>query len=168
RDGSIIGSAVTNLDIHDIARTARTYGIGTFYIVTPYQDQQNLVREIIGHWQTGHGSTYNPARKEAFELVELASSFEAMTELAAEKRRRKPTLVTTSANVQERTLSYESSKTRIEEGEATVLVFGTACGLAPELTLQAEYSLPPLGGVTQYNHLSVRAAVAITCDRLLG
>ena len=42
--GEIIGSAVTNLDIHDIARTARTYGVAEYFIATPYEDQQNLVQ----------------------------------------------------------------------------------------------------------------------------
>ena len=46
KNQEIIGSAVTNLDIHDIARAGRTFGVGTFYIVTPYQDQQKLVAVI--------------------------------------------------------------------------------------------------------------------------
>ncbi len=37
--GETIGSAVTNLDIHDIARAARTFGVDRYYIITPYADQ---------------------------------------------------------------------------------------------------------------------------------
>ena len=74
----IIGSAVTNLDVHDIARVARTYGINKYYISTPYEDQQQLVSEIISHWQTGHGATYNPARKEALSIAEITNSVDVI------------------------------------------------------------------------------------------
>ena len=77
KKGEVIGSAVTNLDIHDIARTARTYGISRYFISTPYEDQQQLVRELLAHWQTGHGATYNPARKEALSRVQLTDSLDA-------------------------------------------------------------------------------------------
>lgn len=168
RNKEIIGSAITNLDLHDIARTARTYGVGKYYIVTPYADQQKLVAEIIDHWQEGHGSTYNPARKEAFSLVKLAGSLdEAIKEIEC-NRQRLPIMVTTSAVAQDNSLSFTESRKRIESGEPTLLLFGTAHGLAPEITGNADYTLPAIVGPTDYNHLSVRAAVAIICDRLLG
>jgi len=44
RKGEIIASALTNLDLHDLARTARTYNIPSCYIVTPLKDQQALAR----------------------------------------------------------------------------------------------------------------------------
>jgi hypothetical protein len=166
--GEIIGSAVTNLDIHDIARAAKTFGVDRYFIVTPYTDQQELVREIIDHWQNGHGSRYNPARKSAFDLVRLADSLDSVIEKVSEQRKCKPVLVTTSANVQENSITYGNAKRRIETGEPTLLVFGTAHGLALEITEKADYTLPPIGGQTGYNHLSVRSAVSIVCDRLLG
>ena len=168
RNREIIGSAITNLDLHDIARTARTYGIGKYYIVTPYTDQQKLVGEIIEHWQKGHGSTYNPARKEAFSLVKLSESLDAVVDDIRNNQHRVPTIVTTSALTQDKGLAYGESRKRIESGEQTLLLFGTAHGLAPELTKKATYTLPAIVGPTDYNHLSVRAAVAIICDRLLG
>jgi len=168
KKGEIIGSAVTNLDLHDIARISRTYGINRYYIVTPYKDQQELVHEIIEHWQTGHGSTYNPARKEAFSRVRLADSLEAVIEKSAARLGRTPVLVTTSAKYQDKSVSYLDSRKRIDTGESTLLVFGTAHGLAPEITELADYTLPSIEGWTDYNHLSVRSAVAIICDRLLG
>jgi len=168
KKGEVIGSAVTNLDLHDIARIARTYGIGNYYIVTPYADQQELVNEIIDHWQNGHGSTYNPARKEAFSLVRLASSLEEVLENVRFRRGMTPNLVTTSAKHQEKSVSYGESRKRIAEGDPALLVFGTAHGLAPEITQLADYTLPSINGRMDYNHLSVRSAVAIICDRLLG
>lgn len=168
RNSETIGSAVTNLDIHDIARTAKTYGIHNYYIVTPYSDQQQLVGEIMDHWQNGHGSSYNPARREAFELVRMAGSLEEVIETMRRRQGQDPVLVTTSALDQEKTLSYSYSRKRMATGEPTLLIFGTAHGLAAEVVAKADYTLPAITGRTGYNHLSVRAAVAIICDRLFG
>lgn len=168
KSGEIIGSAVTNLDIHDIARAAKTFGIDRYFIVTPYADQQELVLEIIDHWQTGHGSRYNPARKSAFDLVRMADSLESVITTITATRDCRPELVTTSANIQENSVSYGNARKRIEAGTPTLLIFGTAHGLAPEVTKLADYTLPPIGGTTEYNHLSVRSAVSIVFDRLLG
>ncbi len=168
KSGEIIGSAVTNLDIHDIARAAKTFGIDRYYIVTPYTDQQELVQEIIAHWQTGHGSRSNPARKSAFELVRIAGSLDSVIEEISATRKCRPDLVTTSANIQENSISYGNARKRLNSGIPTLLIFGTAHGLAPEITELADYTLPPIGGKTEYNHLSVRSAVSIVFDRLLG
>ncbi len=168
RKGETIGSAVTNLDLHDIARIARTYGVSRYFVVTPYEDQRKLVAEILAHWQSGHGSTYNPARKEAFSVVEQANSLEDVIRTMTNVYERKPALVTTSANTQENSVGYAQARQRIGEGEPTLLLFGTAHGLAAEITRMADYTLPAIAGRTGYNHLSVRSAAAIICDRLLG
>ncbi len=166
--GETIGSAVTNLDLHDIARASKTYGIDNYYIVTPYEDQQKLVTEILEHWKTGHGAKYNPARKEALELVSLATSLEEVRERVTKSRGHAPLLLTTSAKVQDKTLTYEDARARIEKKEAMLLLFGTAHGLTPEVMDMADYSLMPVGANTGYNHLSVRSAVSIVLDRLLS
>ncbi len=49
KKGEIIASAVTNLDLHDIARAARTFGVGRFFVVTPLADQKRLVEKIVAH-----------------------------------------------------------------------------------------------------------------------
>jgi tRNA (guanine37-N1)-methyltransferase len=48
-----------------------------------------------------------------------------------------------------------------------LLVFGTGSGLAPQ-ALEGAEMLSPLRCLDDYNHLSVRSAVAITVDRILG
>ena len=166
--GEIIGSAVTNLDIHDIARAGKTYGVDNYYIVTPYEDQQTLVKEILDHWQTGHGADRNPARKEALELVQLADSLETVIRKITDKRGQVPQLISTSARMQEKTLSYSDVRAKIAEKEPILLLFGTAHGLAPQVMEMTDYCLPPVGGNTGYNHLSVRSAVSIILDRLLS
>ena len=74
--GDQVVTAVTNLDLHDIARTARTYGISRFYVVTPAAEQLHLVERILQHWRQGHGAGYNPHRGEALQLIETVDSLE--------------------------------------------------------------------------------------------
>ena len=47
RRGESIGSAITNLDLHDIARAARTYGVHRYWVITPFVEQQEMAQEII-------------------------------------------------------------------------------------------------------------------------
>jgi hypothetical protein len=63
KNGDIIASAVTNLDLHDISRAAKTYGVRSFYVVTPLADQKTLIDRIVSHWVKGTGSKYNPKRR---------------------------------------------------------------------------------------------------------
>ena len=168
KKGETIGSAVTNLDVHDIARAARTYGVNRYYIVTPYGDQQQLVREIIGHWQDGYGATYNPARKEALGIVRLTDSLAAARDELTALYGRRPLLVGTSAQVQENTIGFTELRARATSGDPVLLVFGTAHGLAPELMAMMDATLPPIQEKADYNHLSVRSAASIILDRLLG
>jgi len=168
KTGETIGSAVTNLDLHDIARAARTFGVDHYYIATPYSDQQALVQEILDHWQTGYGATYNPARKSALDRVKISESLAAVINTVTEQRGQKPLILTTSARVQKNSISYRETRRRIATGEPMLLLFGTAHGLAPELSETADYTLPPIESTTGYNHLSVRSAVSIILDRLLG
>lgn len=164
----VIGSAVTNLDIHDIARTARTFGVAHYFVTTPYKDQRALVRELLDHWLTGYGATYNPARKEALELVTVESSFDRVISELTSKYGQRPILVATSAIVRDNTTSYEKITTAIDKGEPVLLIFGTAHGLAPEIMEKIDVCLPPIKGGSDYNHLSVRSAASIIIDRLLG
>jgi hypothetical protein len=49
-----------------------------------------------------------------------------------------------------------------------LLLFGTGWGLTQSVTDAADFRLEPIFGIASdgYNHLSVRSAVAIYCDRL--
>ena len=47
----IITTSVTNLDLHDIARAARTYDVECFFVVHPLANQQKLIKEIVSYWQ---------------------------------------------------------------------------------------------------------------------
>ncbi len=169
RVGEIIGSAVTNLDLHDIARACRTYGVDTFYVITPYRDQQNLVQEILDHWLTGHGSKVNESRKQAISLVKLCDDLDGLFDEVREKRGCCPTILATSARLIKNTVSFKETAAKITKGEPLLLLFGTAWGLADEVLAQVDGVLPPIIGASKdYNHLSVRSAVSIILDRLLS
>jgi hypothetical protein len=168
RNREIIGSAVTNLDLHDIARAGRTFGVDTYYLVTPFADQQRLVGEILDHWRTGYGAGYNVHRKEALSIVRLCADMAALYEEVTAKWQQRPTVLATSAADPENVLAYDEVRRRIFAGEPILILFGTGWGMAPELLAEVDGLLPPLNGVGDYNHLSVRSAAAIILDRLLG
>lgn len=167
--GETIGSAVTNLDLHDIARAAKTFGVNNYYVATPYEDQHVLIDEIVGHWLDGSGSRSNPARKEALSLIKTAYSLEEIVDRIRKKEQKKPLIVATSASKQTKEISYRDLKQHLRQGVSpVVLLFGTAHGIADELMEKTDATLPPIYGNSTYNHLSVRSAVSIILDRLLG
>lgn len=166
RRGDVITTAVTNLDLHDIARTARTYGVGRFFVITPVAEQRLLVERIRSHWRHGHGAAYNPHRGEALSLIELASNLEEAIGRWEELTGQAPVPVLTGAS-RRGGMSFESCR-ELAERHPLMLVFGTGWGLAPELYGNSPKVLEPVRGADGYNHLSVRAAAAVILDRLLG
>ena len=168
KNKEIIGAAVTNLDIHDIARAGRTYGVGAFYIVTPYEDQKKLVEEIISHWRSGYGATYNSDRKKALEVVHVCNDLQELYRQVTVEGQR-PVILATSAQSPDSVIwSYPQVKEKIDQGERILILFGTAWGLADEVIGEVDAMLPPISGGGTYNHLSVRSAASIVLDRLLG
>jgi len=167
----IITTSVTNLDIHDIARCAATYNVERYYIIHPLPTQHKLVQEIIDYWQKGYGAVYNPDRKEALELVALRESIEAVTEEIAGCYGGPVYTVVTDARTYPNSVSYRDFRGVLEEGGGNrnyLLLFGTGWGMTKEIMEQADYVLEPVRGRGGYNHLSVRSAVAIILDRILG
>lgn len=168
KNGEIIASAVTNLDLHDIARAARTYGVKAFYVVTPLEDQRALVGKILTHWREGEGARYNPKRGEALALIDIRATFDDACRAIAERENCRPKVVATSARLQNGNVSCASLRDRMAKGDPYVLAFGTAWGLTHEFLQTADYILDPIGGHNDYNHLAVRSAAAIVLDRLVG
>jgi len=164
-----IASATTTVDIHDLSRVARTYGVKRLYVVTPLTDQQRLVGRMLEHWKVGFGAKYNPHRKEALELVTVFSSLEEAVEDVGGAEGEIPLLVATdAARQEERSITYGRTRQILRASHVVLLLFGTAWGLDREILDRADYVLEPIEGVKEYNHLSVRAAAAIILDRLAG
>jgi len=166
KNGEVIASAVTNLDLHDIGRAAKTYAAGSFYVVTPLADQAVLVQRILDHWVQGPGAAYNPQRRLALEAVRLRSSLEAVIRDIATECGRPPRLVATSAKTSDGCIGFDRLRERLEAGVPHLLLLGTAWGLSKELLRIADERLTPIRGAGHYNHLSVRSAAAIILDRL--
>ncbi|MDQ1331226.1 MAG: hypothetical protein QG578_1493 [Thermodesulfobacteriota bacterium] len=167
KSGDIIASAVTNLDLHDIARASRTYGVKKFYVVTPLEDQKELTREIICHWTSGIGSTLNTDRRQAIELISIMDSVNAVIEDISADGKGYPKTVVTSAKDSPGCITYPELREMLEDFRPYLLLFGTGWGLAEEIVLKADYLLEPVKGNTDYNHLSVRSACSIILDRLI-
>ncbi len=168
KNGDIIASAVTNLDLHDISRAAKTYGVKSFYVVTPLKDQQVLAQRIIAHWISGAGAAYNPARRSALETIKVVDSLADVVEDIKGLENKYPETVVTSARRYPESIGYEEFRNVMKNGQPHLLVFGTAWGLAEPFISKADYVLEPIAGVSSYNHLSVRSAAAIILDRLAG
>lgn len=168
RNGETIGSAVTNLDLHDIARACRTYGVGTYWVITPYEEQRELVQSIIGHWTDGHGAKADSDRSQALSIIKVCPDLETMIREAGEKFGEKPRVLATCASERNNKIEYTEVRRSIRQQVPTMLLFGTAWGLADEAMALADGVLPPISGCTDFNHLSVRSAVSIILDRLLS
>ena len=168
KNGETIAAAVTALDLHDIARASKTFGVDAFYVVTPLKDQQTLVQQIIGHWVTGTGAQYNPDRQTALELIRLKPSLDDVLAEMESATGEKPRVVVTSARMEKSDLSYAALGEMVQVQRPVLLVFGTAWGLAPEVMDAADHRLAPINGRGDYNHLAVRSAVSIILDRVLG
>ena len=169
RKGEAITSAVTNLDIHDIARTGATYGIAGFYVVTPLVEQQRLVKRVISHWQEGLGGSLNPDRRAAFGLVRVADDLERVIgELKADASEGPLSVIGTTARRSRGCLSWKNFQKGVckREFECILLLFGTASGLHSSCLELCHHVLCPIDAGTGYNHLSVRSAVAIVLDRI--
>jgi hypothetical protein len=168
RQRQVIVSAVTNLDIHDIARAALTYGVRAFHVVTPLEDQRRLVKRLLTHWREGYGGHSHPERKMALELVTLAGSLAEVVASITRHSGQEPELLATGASLEGSSLSYSEARERIRKDKPLLILFGTGWGLSKELLDMADHRLAPIEGVSNYNHLSVRSAAAIILDRLLG
>ena len=168
KEGKVVTTAIANMDIHDIARLAKTYGLRGFYMINPISAQRAFAQEIIDHWREGYGATFNHSRRDAFELVSLKVSLnEVITEIETLSGQVPKTIVT-SANFNEECLSFTSLGKMLKSNNLPyLLIFGTGSGIADEVIKSADYRLEAIKGDGDYNHLAVRSAVAIILDRVI-
>jgi hypothetical protein len=169
RQGEEVTTSVTNLDVHDIARSARTYGLRGYFVVSPIEAQHPVVQRIVDHWCSGAGKHRFPERGEAIALVELCLSIDEAIAAIEAREGEPPRLVVTSAKPGPDRTSYAEEAERLRAGsQPTLLLFGTGHGLSDRVLQRADAFLEPIKGPTDFNHLSVRAAVAISLDRLFA
>ena len=166
--GAIVTTAVTNLDVHDLARSARTYGCSDYFVVHPIAAQRELVERIREHWTEGSSGRRIPDRREALGVLRVVESLaQAFEQLGG---RDHVEVWATAARPLGPAVTFAEARRRLEgEGKPVVLTFGTGWGLASGLIDSADALLEPIHAEHgDYNHLSVRSACAIALDRLLG
>ena len=165
----VITTAITNYDIHDIARASITYDVSKYFVIHNIPAQRELAATIMEHWKSGFGSTYNPDRKDAFTEVELVNSIRKAVDLVTEAEGVRPIIATTDARTYDNTITYSAMRKHLENDSRPVLVlFGTGYGMTKETMEEFDCILEPIYGHGEYNHLSVRSAVSIILDRLRG
>ncbi len=167
REGETVATSVTPLDLHDIGRMALTYGVAGYYVTNPYESQRRLVEEIIFHWREGIGGEHSPQRQRALSAAKVVATAEAAFDDVAALEGVEPFVAATTARrmpgaVPTREMADAAG------GRPVLLLFGTGYGLTEDLLLAADAALEPIAGRSDFNHLPVRAAVAIYLDRIFN
>ncbi len=159
----IVATALTNLDLHDIARSTRTYGCAGFIIVHPVAAQRELAQRIAAHW-LAEGAEKNDFRRQAIERIQVLASLDDARSYVERVAGRKPLVVATAARKAPGVVGYDE----LQHEGPLLLVLGTGWGLTDELMAGCDTRLAPIQATSDYNHLSVRSACAIILDRLYG
>ena len=132
--GEKSSTAITGMDLHDIARACRTYGIKKYLLVTPLAQQREMAKRIAGHWTSGWGSEYNPDRKEAFSTLKIFASVQKALAWVLEKEKREPFKIATTAKRHAGARHWLSLKREIlKKDHSPVFMFGTGWGLHDEV-----------------------------------
>lgn len=169
KQGSLITSSLTLIDLHDIARSAKTYALTNFYVAHPSPSMQRLARILRSHWQEGHGATYNPNRKDALELTQIVADLDEAIMQIDLRTGKLPKLIATSAREGAARISFKDMRAQLLSADSPfLLMLGTGWGMSEALLERADCCLEPVRGPGDYNHLSVRSACAIMLDRLFG
>ncbi|MGE0632721.1 MAG: RNA methyltransferase [Pseudobdellovibrionaceae bacterium] len=167
REKKIVATNVTNFDIHDIARASTCYGIEKYFIIHPMKEQLMYVDRVLDHWKVGPGSKFNPFRRKALQEVWTAESLDhAKRQWGVDCK-----VIGTHARPVPgaKTYSFRELRERMPE-EPHLILFGTGFGMTDEYMTALDGVLEPIKGnpPQDFRHLSVRSAVSICLDRLLG
>lgn len=162
------------MDLHDISRTAKTFGVRGYFLVTPIEDQHELVGRILTHWKSERSRKWHPDRAVALDLTELVRDFSEVKAKITAETGICPEVVLTDARQLKGAVSYESYRKELfreDRKTPSLIVFGTGWGVHETFLSEVDVVLNPIWGPhgkEGYNHLSVRAAAAVILDRLLG
>ncbi len=171
RNDKVVTTSVTNLDIHDIARSCATYGVAGFFAVSPIALQREKIDRIIEIWQREIHQAHAEDRGRALGMVAVTSSIESALSTIQHKEKATPWVVTTSAqDSSTEQIGYEdlAAQCIAKQTRPLVLVLGTGWGLHHSVIESANQQLSPIWGVSNFNHLSVRSAASCILDRLFG
>ncbi|MGA1861903.1 tRNA (guanosine(37)-N1)-methyltransferase TrmD [Deferribacter thermophilus] len=165
KEKNIVATSITNMDLHDISRSCKTFGVKNYYVINPLPAQRDIANRVLKHWQEGYGAFYNENRKEAFGVTKVKESLIEVIDEIEKLEGEKPLLVGTTARKKDNTISFDKLKSLTFE-KPILLLFGTGWGFSDDMLAVCDYVLERIEGFDEFNHLSVRSAVAIILDRL--
>ena len=171
RNHQVVTSAVTNLDIHDIARSSTAYGLAGYYVVSPVSAQRDKIERMLSVWRTDMSEVAGAdARIDALAGVHTAPDIDSVATAIAQAHGQAPLVVATSAHRAGETVGFAVLREQLhaEPARPCLLLLGTGWGLTREALERADRLLAPVCGRPVFNHLSVRSAAAAILDRLFG
>jgi len=163
----VVTTSITNMDVHDIARTCMTFGVRNYLIINPLASQRDLYQKIISFWQSEIGRKYQSDRAVALERINFFDTLTEAKEFIKNQEGLEPIIITTTAKERRGQIGLDAYPSILKTQRPLFVIFGTGYGLADEIHQAADYTLQPISGTGEYNHLSVRSAVAIMLDRML-
>lgn len=165
RLGEVISSTVDSFDFFDASRLALTFGVDRMYVVHPKPAQQELIARLIEH---GQAQGRQDAQRGHFEhsvgVLDLASAIQDIET----KTGQRPKLVATTAKPGRVREDVSSLREQLSPQSPQLWLIGKAWGMTDEVIDTADCVAASIDGNTGYNHLSVRSALAIYIDRMLG
>jgi tRNA (guanine37-N1)-methyltransferase len=170
RLGDVVTTALTNFDVHDLARSALTYGLAGYHVVTPIASQREKAEHIARAWSADEKGEH---RAHALALVRTAPAVEDVVRAVTELHGAPPRVVATSASTASFPgIPHVGADELVAEASSdpapVVILFGTGWGLVDEAIPSVSRVLAPIEGASSWNHLSVRSAAAVILDRLFG
>jgi tRNA (guanine37-N1)-methyltransferase len=170
RNGAPSITSITGMDLHDIARACRTYGVKKYIVATPLQPQRDMIKKIVSHWTGGYGADFNPDRASAMKTVKVVGYLEVAIKWIREREKKNLFTIATTANSRDDSSHWLTLKTRILQARSPVaFIFGTGGGLSEDVLKSSDAVMAPiLGARDGYNHLSLRSAASIVLDRFFG
>ncbi len=171
KDGSVGQSTITSIDIHDIARSSKTYGIKEYFLVTRLAAQSQLAENFLDFWKDDEAACLNRSRAEVLAFVTVKKEIEDCIEHIKKIEGMSPILVVTSSRREiphEHMITFHDQGKLWREKRPILFIFGTSHGISPEVMNSCDFRLIPLEGLEEFNFLSVRSAVGIVLDRWLG
>lgn len=160
-----VATSITNMDLHDISRSCTTYDVKNYYVVTPLEAQREIASRVIKHWLEGYGATYNVNRKQAFGGTLLMEGLLDVVADIEKKEGERPVVVATTARDSRANIGFQEAS-ELSEEKPILIIFGTGWGFTEDVFKMSDRVLKPIEGAGNFNHLSVRSAVAIILDRI--
>ena len=165
KNGETVTTSITNLDVHDIARVAKTIGIKEYYLISPIKEQLALLDRITAHWDN-YEKLKNTDRAKALSSVHGINSLDNLISELKKKLSKDLLVVSTSAKSYKNNVKIRDFAKSLSTNKAYLLLFGTGWGLDSSIMEKSDVILEPIEYNTGFNHLSVRSAVSIILDRI--